>query len=109
VPVRFDADTEPGLIRLEGEVDISQADELKRILLATLAEGRALRLSAEAVTGMDITAMQLLWAAAREARTTGTPLAWQGAVPDALRATMREAGIDSFLGTAEARLSSEVR
>ena len=38
MPVTFDPGAEPGLIRLEGEIDISQADALKRVLLAALQE-----------------------------------------------------------------------
>ena len=105
----FDAGAEPGLIRLEGEIDISQADELKRVLLAALTENREVRIALETATGMDITAVQLLWAAEREARATGTALVLQGKVPEALRATVREAGLERFPLADEPELSLEVR
>ena len=65
MPVTFDPGAEPGLIRLEGEIDISQADELKRVLLAALQEKHEVRIALESASGMDITAVQLLWAAER--------------------------------------------
>jgi len=109
VPVTFDAGAEPGLIRLEGEVDISQADELRRVLLAALGEKREVRISLETATGIDITTVQLLWAAEREARGMGSVLALQGTVPEALSITVREAGLDRFPLADEPALSSEVR
>ncbi len=109
MPVTFDPGAEPGLIRLEGEIDISQADELKRVLLAALQEKRELRIALELASGMDITAVQLLWAAEREARAAGTALVLQGTVPETLRATVREAGLDRFPMADEPELSSEVR
>lgn len=108
MPVTFDPGAEPGLIRLAGEIDISQADELKRVLLEALQEKRELRISLQAATGMDMTGVQLLWAAEREARTAGTALTLQGTLPEALRTTLREAGLDCFLLAGQPELSSEV-
>jgi anti-anti-sigma factor len=95
-PVRFDRNESPGTIRLEGDVDIGSAAELKEVLLEALASKAKLRISVETATGMDVTAVQLLWAAEREARASGVILALQGPVPAILRATLREAGFDRF-------------
>jgi chemotaxis protein CheD len=59
------------LIRLEGEVNFTSAQELKRLLLEGLASGRALQLDLERAGEIDVTVMQLLWAAEREAARAG--------------------------------------
>lgn len=107
--VTFDQDADPVLIRLEGEVDISQADELKRVLLEALEAKREVRIAMEGATCMDITAAQLLWAAGRAAGSAGMVLASQGTVPEPLRASMREAGFDRFPLADASELSSEVQ
>lgn len=94
MPVTFDRVAEPGLIRLEGEVDISQAEDLKRILLEALTAGRATRIAMETVTSVDITAVQLLWAAEREGKASGMQLTLDEKIPEALRTLLREAGFD---------------
>ena len=48
--VTFDRDADPVLIRLEGDVDISQADELKRVLLEALEAKREVRIAMEGET-----------------------------------------------------------
>jgi anti-anti-sigma factor len=109
VPVTFDRSAEPPAIRLEGEVDISQAGELKRVLLEALEAKQAVAIAMEKATSMDVTALQLLWAAEREARTAGVSLSVRGAVPEALGATAREAGFERFPLSDEAGASAEVR
>jgi anti-anti-sigma regulatory factor len=97
VPVTFDRNAEPGLIRLEGEIDISQASELKRVLLEALAEKREVQVAMETVTGVDITAVQLLWAAERAAGASGQVFGLEGPVPESLCVTLHEAGFERLL------------
>lgn len=94
--VRFDRSEVPGTIRLEGEIDIGCAAELKAALEEALSSQSATRIALATATGMDVTAVQLLWAAEREARAAGMVLALAGPVPEVLRATLREAGFESF-------------
>ncbi len=96
MPVRFDRSETPGVIRLEGAVDIGCAAELKAALLEALTSKGEARISVETATGIDVTAVQLLWAAEREARVSGMVLALEGPVPEALRATLLEAGFERF-------------
>lgn len=83
-------------IRLEGEVTIVCAAELKRVLLDALASGNKLRLDLKGATDLDITALQLLWAAEREARASGRSLTLAGAVPEEILVTVAEAGLSDF-------------
>lgn len=107
MPVRFDRLTAPPVIRLEGEMDIAGAGELKTVLLDALRSRGEVCLSLERATGIDVTVAQLLWAAQRAARDSGVVLAIAGPVPEAMRRTFREAGFETFPFTDEAEPESE--
>ncbi len=96
MPVTFDRSAMPAVIRLEGDIDIASAGKLKEVLLEALASQGAARIALETATGMDVTAVQLLWAAEREARRSGVVLALEGPVPETLRAMLRQAGFERF-------------
>ena len=83
-------------IRLEGRVTIASATELKALLMEWLASAKDLNLDLAAAEEIDITTMQLLWAAARDAerKTAGVACQWSGAAIDAVRA----AGFDGMPG-----------
>jgi Anti-anti-sigma regulatory factor (antagonist of anti-sigma factor) len=59
------------LIRLDGEVGIVCAGELKKVLLEALASERDVLVDLQQASELDVTAMQLLWAAEREASKSG--------------------------------------
>jgi anti-anti-sigma factor len=84
------------VIRLEGEIGIASAAELKKLLLQALTSGGELRVDLERATEMDVTAWQLLWAVEREARGSGVGFALAGRVPEEISAAVREAGFDEF-------------
>jgi anti-anti-sigma factor len=107
--VTFDRSATPGVLRLAGEIDIAGAAELRQALLEALAAGEETRLSLEAATGIDVTAVQLLWAAEREAKAGGAALALEGPVPEALRAAVRAAGFERFPLSEEAASAGEAR
>lgn len=96
MPVRLDPSEAPGIIRLEGEIDIGCAADLRAVLEKALSARNETRISLATATGIDVTAVQLLWAAEREARATGMVLALEGPVPEVLRSTLREAGFERF-------------
>jgi ABC-type transporter Mla MlaB component len=96
VAVTFDRSAVPGTIRLEGEVDIAGAAELKRVLLEALGSAQETRVAVERATCVDVTAAQLLWAAQREAQAAGMVLTLEGTVPEKLRAGLRDAGFERF-------------
>ena len=81
------------LIRLDGVVDISAAAELKAALLRALEAGAEIRISVDEAAELDITALQLIWATAREAslRGVGFALAWQP--PESVRSSLASAGL----------------
>ena len=84
------------VIRLAGEFTLTSAAELKNLLLQGLASGNDLRLDLEQAEAIDITLMQLLWAAGREADRKGASLAIQ--MSDAAAMAARDAGFERFPG-----------
>ena len=96
MPITFDRNDAGSLIRLEGDINISSAAELKRLLLEALGSSSGLLLELERVTDLDITAMQLLWAAAHEASTLGKECTLSGQLPAGVSAAVRDAGFEQF-------------
>jgi len=84
------------LVRLEGAVDIASAVEMKGILLNVLASKKEIRLALDDATEMDITAVQLLYAAERDAAKTGISFTLEGTVPDEISVAMTDAGLVQF-------------
>lgn len=83
-------------IGLEETVDISSVAELKALLVKALSAGKAVRLSLEKAAYLDVTAIQLLWAAEREARGAGVGFALEGPIPESITAALLDAGFDRF-------------
>jgi len=84
------------LIRMEGEVDISSAADLKKLLIDAVASGKELRVDLERATELDVTALQLLWAAEREARGAVVPVTLAGHLPEAISVAVSDAGFEKF-------------
>lgn len=87
MPISVEQDDTRFQVRLEGEIGLGEAVELKRTLLEGLASGRKLHLDMECAGAIDVTFMQLLQSALREARGAGTGIALNlsGAAENALR------------------------
>lgn len=71
LPITFALEETHCLVRLDGELGLSSAAELKSRLMEGLAAGREMVFELEHVTGLDITILQLLWVAGREASQAG--------------------------------------
>ena len=96
MPVTMEQQESRSVIRLAGELTLTSAAELKNLLLQGLASGNDLRLDLEQAEAIDITLMQLLWAAGREADRKGAGLAIQ--MSDAAATAARDAGFERFPG-----------
>jgi len=84
------------LLHLQGDVNISSAAELKQLLLAALARGKAIQVDLGSVTEVDITALQLLWAAEREAKAAGVEFRFAGQWPEGVAIAVAAAGFGQF-------------
>jgi len=65
-------------IVLSDVVDISHAAELKRILVQALQSNAPLCIQISGATAIDVTIVQLLWAAVHSASAAGTQLKFEG-------------------------------
>jgi anti-anti-sigma regulatory factor len=96
MPATVEEREDASLVRLEGVLDIAFAAEMKSVLLNALASKKKLRLTLDGATELDITALQLLYAAERDAAKAGIPFALQGSVPDEISVAMADAGLVKF-------------
>lgn len=100
MPVTLDQSRTQCVISLSGAVDIRCAAELKNVLVEALSLKRGLHVDLTGVTEVDVTALQLLWAAELEARASGTELTLDRAMPDAVVATLDHACLKFPMGPA---------
>jgi anti-anti-sigma factor len=96
MPVTLDQGGALCVVRLQGEISVGFAKELKVALLQALASGTEVRLSLEDVSELDVTAVQLLWAAEHEARRSGKPFEFAGPAPADVLKALDEAGFEKF-------------
>ncbi len=96
MPVIMEEHESYSLIRLDGECALACAAELKKLLLDGLASGRDVRLDLGRAEEIDITAMQLLFAAGCQAERAGGAMAAR--FSDAAGKAALEAGFERFPG-----------
>jgi anti-anti-sigma regulatory factor len=84
------------ILRLEDDIDITCSGELKNMLIEALSSRKEVRVDLEGATDLDITIMQLLWAAALQARRSGASFAVLGVVPENIECAVRDAGFETF-------------
>jgi hypothetical protein len=86
------------ILRLDGDYSMTSAGELKALLLQGLASEKMLQVDLGRAGEIDITLLQLLWAAAHEAAPENR--GFVTGVPEALTGLARNAGFESFPGDA---------
>jgi anti-anti-sigma regulatory factor len=84
------------LITLGGNIDISLAAELKMLLLDAMASGQAIYVKLEKNVMLDVTAVQLLWAGARQTKASCLEFTVASPAPDALSASLAEVGFETM-------------
>lgn len=102
MPITLDQDETLCLIRLEGDINVTFAAELKTILLQALGTAKDVRLNLERVTELDVTAVQLFWAALQEAKKAGVGFTLVGCMPETVSAALSAAGFEKVPIPAEA-------
>lgn len=80
-------------LALEGEISIASAAPLKQELQTALASEKDIAVSLALASALDITAVQLLWAAAHEARLAGRRFTFDEPVPPSIATSLAGAGI----------------
>lgn len=96
VPITYEEGSSISSLRLEAEVGIRDALELKRILLDALAGEKELRVNVANATELDITVFQLLRAAALQAQAANLRIYLEGNVAESVSAAYGDAGLPNF-------------
>jgi anti-anti-sigma regulatory factor len=96
------------MIRLEGTVDISSAAELKALLIESLGSGSKVQVVLAETTDLDVTAVQLLWAANRQARASGVDVSILDRIPGPVSTALLQDGFEDFRATADSFQANEV-
>jgi len=94
--ITLEQNTAKSVVRLEGSIDISLAAELKALFAKALSAGKDVSVSLDQVSYLDVTAVQLLWAAGQQARRSGIGFSLSGHLSDPLFTLLANAGIPSF-------------
>lgn len=84
------------VVRLEGEINIASAAALKAALLEALALETELRIDLERATEVDLTALQLLWAAQRQALQSGKSMTMSESLAEPVVLAAREVAFEEF-------------
>jgi anti-anti-sigma regulatory factor len=96
MPVTLQRQESNWLLMLEGRINVTSAAEVKAVLLEWLSAETTLELDLERAAEIDITILQLLWAAAREAARTGAKI--MARVSDAAAMAARDSGFTQLPG-----------
>jgi anti-anti-sigma regulatory factor len=99
MPVTLKLGKEKSTLCLDGQIDIASSAELKKALLDALSAGKKLGVSLQRVTDLDVTAVQLLLAARREARSAGIGFAFDKRETQEVTAALADVGLDVNLAT----------
>ena len=91
------------VIRLKGVIDITTAAEFKKLLFQACGSGKDVRVVLDGVTDLDVTAVELIWAARRSAEGAGVAFTLSGAVPESVSSALGNAGLQQFLAPLDAR------
>jgi anti-anti-sigma factor len=94
VSITVDRSGAISMVRLEGEVDINSAMELKERLMEALAGGGEVKLDLSAASALDITAFQLIWAAERAAKKAEVAFSVTKLVPEQIVSMLIDAGLE---------------
>lgn len=96
VNVSLSCGGEACVLDLAGEIDIACAGELKDALLKALQSGKEIQVMTGGVCDLDVTALQLLWAAKRAAGQLGADFAVSGEPAEAIKRQLAELGMEEL-------------
>jgi anti-anti-sigma factor len=105
----IDVDTLEGIryIRLTDALDIAQAAELKGVLVSAIASSPRVCIQFAGVSALDVTTVQLLWAAVSQAKSAGSDLILEGPVSEAVARSLAGTGLFPLLASLLVRSEEE--
>ena len=90
--LRLDQQEQSNELHLVGPIEISDSAQLKQMLIDSLASGKDLLIELSSASELNVTALQLLLAARREAISLNIDFRVVNVVSDELSRSMNEAG-----------------
>jgi anti-anti-sigma regulatory factor len=87
-----------GVVTLDGDVTLPQAEELRRVLIKALVDADEVALDMEKVQNVDLSCLQLLCSAHRSASRFTKKLFFSGSPPKALKDAVEAAGFSRVTG-----------
>ncbi|HTB96812.1 MAG TPA: STAS domain-containing protein [Terracidiphilus sp.] len=81
------------VLKLVGAMDACESSQLKKLLLEVLHSGKRIGVDMEAMTYLDITCIQLLYALQQEAQRTGTSLELLAGPREEVLQTLKDVGM----------------
>ena len=97
MPIMAEQSEQSCVIRLEGEIEIAHAAELKSALVEAIERRQSLELDLGQVCCLDVTAVQLLVAFVRAAAEAGVELRLGAPLPEPLCAALAACGLGALL------------
>jgi anti-anti-sigma factor len=97
------------VVLLEGDIDISSSEELKSVFVEALSYMRDMQLDITQASSLDITAIQLVWAASRKAAKQGSAFRMAGSSPEQIRRNAISGGLEAFLAALSEPVDPSVR
>lgn len=85
------------VICLEGATSTGDAARLKELLLLALRSQKEVSISLRRVTYLDVAAVQLLWAAGREAEISNLNFSFAETFPAEITSDLADFGFEEFL------------
>jgi anti-anti-sigma regulatory factor len=87
-----------GNIKLDGNLTVGQADELRGLLIKALIDAEQVRMDFGTVTDVDLSCIQLLCSAHRSASRMKKSISLSGDWPEVFKKTVEEAGFSRLTG-----------
>jgi anti-anti-sigma regulatory factor len=84
------------LIRMPESVTVNCISELHRLFLEALSTQQSIRIDFGQNEELDASAVQLLYRACQEAEASGLTIAVEGTLPEVVKKTFRDLGLDPF-------------
>ncbi len=85
------------VIRLQGEIDVTCSAELKRCLVEAISQEKDLAVDLSGVADLDVTALQLLWAAMQAAEKVGRAFSFPNDPPENIKTSICDSGFEPLL------------
>ena len=77
--------------------------EFKKLLLQALGSGKEIKIALNDATDLDVTAVQLIWAARRASERVGVAFTLSGALQEQVSSALGSAGLQQFLAPVDGR------